>query len=92
MDANSPLPRLPGHWMCQRVPRRLHHEYVEYVGEDEDRFPNQFYIYPDECIVCGACEPECPWQTIFEEPAVPEVLKDDVPLNGPLLSYTTHSK
>jgi ferredoxin len=53
----------------------------EYVGEDKDRFPNQLYIHPDECIDCGACEPECPWQAIFEEPAVPEVFKDDVPLN-----------
>ena len=39
------------------------------------------YIHPDECIDCGACEPECPWQAIFEEVAVPEVFKDDTPLN-----------
>jgi ferredoxin len=32
-------------------------------------------------IDCGACEPECPWQAIFEEPAVPEIFKDDIPLN-----------
>jgi ferredoxin len=24
------------------------------------------YIDPDECIDCGACEPECPWQAIFD--------------------------
>src|SRR5713226_8642048 len=53
----------------------------EYVGEDRERFPNMLYIHPDECIDCGACEPECPWQAIFEEPAVPEVFKDDIPLN-----------
>ena len=29
------------------------------------------YIEPDECIDCGACEPECPVQAIFEETAVP---------------------
>ena len=29
------------------------------------------YIDPDECIDCGACEPECPVQAIFEETAVP---------------------
>jgi ferredoxin len=51
------------------------------VGEDKDTFPNQLYIHPDECIDCGACEPECPWQAIFEEPAVPEILRDDVALN-----------
>jgi len=36
------------------------------------------YIHPDECIDCGACEPECPWQAIFEEPAVPEIFKEDI--------------
>jgi NAD-dependent dihydropyrimidine dehydrogenase PreA subunit len=41
----------------------------------------QLYIHPDECIDCGACEPECPWQAIFEEVAVPEVFTDDTPLN-----------
>ena len=39
------------------------------------------YIHPDECIDCGACEPECPWNAIFEEIAVPEAFKDDTPLN-----------
>ncbi|HUY17925.1 MAG TPA: ferredoxin family protein [Candidatus Binataceae bacterium] len=53
----------------------------EYVGSDKEHFPNQLYINPDECIDCGACEPECPWQAIFEEPAVPEVFKDDTALN-----------
>ena len=43
----------------------------EYVGEDEQRFPDVLSIDPNECIDCGACEPECPWQAIFEEPATP---------------------
>ena len=30
------------------------------------------YIDPAECIDCGACEPACPVQAIFEEDAVPE--------------------
>ena len=42
---------------------------------------NSLAINPDECIDCGACEPECPWQAIFEEVAVPDVFKDDTPLN-----------
>jgi formate hydrogenlyase subunit 6/NADH:ubiquinone oxidoreductase subunit I len=25
------------------------------------------YIHPEECIDCGACEPQCPWQAMFEE-------------------------
>ena len=53
----------------------------EYVGEDKEHFPNMLYIHPEECIDCGACEPECPWQAIFEEPAVPDVFKDDIELN-----------
>ncbi|MGH7448355.1 MAG: indolepyruvate ferredoxin oxidoreductase subunit alpha [Longimicrobiales bacterium] len=31
----------------------------------------QFYINPDECIDCGACEPECPVTAIFPEEEVP---------------------
>jgi len=30
------------------------------------------YINPEECIDCGACEPECPVQAIFEEDKVPD--------------------
>jgi ferredoxin len=56
-----------------------------YTGADKDSFPNQLYIHPDECIDCGACEPECPWQAIFEEPAVPEALKDDIALNHAIM-------
>ncbi len=51
------------------------------TGDDREAFPNQLYIHPDECIDCGACEPECPWQAIFEEEAVPEIFKEDIALN-----------
>jgi ferredoxin len=64
----------------------------EYVGPDKVKFPNQLYIDPDECIDCGACEPECPWQAIFEEPAVPDVLKDDIALNHALLEIKDQFK
>tara|TARA_Y100000994_G_scaffold51171_1_gene40653 strand:+ start:347 stop:661 length:315 start_codon:yes stop_codon:yes gene_type:complete len=30
------------------------------------------YIEPDECIDCGACEPECPVEAIFAEEDMPE--------------------
>lgn len=53
----------------------------EYTGSDRAAFPNQLYIEPDECIDCGACEPECPWAAIFEEVSTPDVFKDDIPLN-----------
>ena len=32
---------------------------------------NQYFINPDECIDCGACEPECPVNAIFAEDEVP---------------------
>ena len=31
----------------------------------------QLYINPDECIDCGACEPECPVNAIFPEESLP---------------------
>jgi len=44
-------------------------------------------IDPDECIDCGACEPECPVEAIFEESAVPEgqeafIEKNKTPFEG----------
>ena len=30
------------------------------------------YINPDECIDCGACEPECPVEAIFAEEDLPK--------------------
>ena len=33
--------------------------------------PEQLYIHPDECIDCGACEPECPVTAIFTDTDVP---------------------
>ena len=33
---------------------------------------NMLVINPDECIDCGACEPECPVNAIFEEDDLPE--------------------
>jgi NAD-dependent dihydropyrimidine dehydrogenase PreA subunit len=41
---------------------------VDCIYEGDD----MYYINPDECIDCGACEPECPVQAIFEESAVPQ--------------------
>ena len=32
---------------------------------------NSLAINPDECIDCGACEPECPSTAIFEESELP---------------------
>src|SRR5690606_19079432 len=40
---------------------------VDCIYEGED----QYYIHPDECIDCGACEPECPVTAIFPDTDVP---------------------
>ncbi|ABG04158.1 4Fe-4S ferredoxin, iron-sulfur binding protein [Rubrobacter xylanophilus DSM 9941] len=32
----------------------------------------QFMINPEECIDCGACEPECTVEAIYPEDEVPE--------------------
>jgi NAD-dependent dihydropyrimidine dehydrogenase PreA subunit len=42
----------------------------------------QLYIDPVECIDCGACEPVCPVEAIFEEAAVPDKWKDYTKINA----------
>ena len=58
---------------------------VEYKGDTRDDWPNQLYIDPEECINCGVCEPECPWEAIFEDEQVPEVFSEDVALNAKIV-------
>jgi ferredoxin len=40
------------------------------------------YIDPDECIDCGACEPECPVEAIYEEGDLPAEKKEWLQLNA----------
>jgi len=39
-------------------------------GLPQDQYPT-YYINPDDCIDCGACEIECPHTAIFEKELVP---------------------
>ncbi|MDH3213139.1 MAG: 4Fe-4S binding protein [Myxococcales bacterium] len=57
----------------------------QYDGDDRETFPNQLYIDPEECINCGVCEPECPWEAIFEDEQVPEIFQEDTPLNAKIV-------
>ena len=51
-------------------------------GYDENNLEDKLlYIDPEECIDCGACEPECPVEAIFEEDAVPEEWKKFIKIN-----------
>ena len=40
------------------------------------------YIHPDICIDCGACEPECPVEAIFEEDDTPAEWQHYIKLNA----------
>ena len=40
----------------------------------------------EDCINCGACEPECPWEAIFEDASVPEVFAADTKHNALMVS------
>jgi ferredoxin len=51
--------------------------------------PEQLYIHPDECIDCGACEPECPVTAIFPEEDVPSNLKEYVQINREVFKSPT---
>ena len=37
----------------------------------EEGVDRKLYIDPNECIDCGACEPECPVNAIFPEESLP---------------------
>ena len=39
-----------------------------YTTDNDD----QFYINPEECIDCAACEPVCPVEAIYAEEDVPK--------------------
>jgi ferredoxin len=60
----------------------------EYTGDDKEAFPNQLFIDPEECINCGVCEPECPWEAIFEDEQVPDVFQADISLNAKIVDTT----
>lgn len=42
---------------------------------------DMLYIDPDECIDCGACEPECPVEAIYEEGDLPADKKEWLQIN-----------
>ena len=48
-----------------------------YTTDNDD----QYYINPEECIDCAACEPVCPESAIFAEEDVPEDQKEFIKLN-----------
>src|SRR5215469_11916202 len=49
----------------------------------------QLFIHPEECIDCGACEPECPVTAIFPEEDVPAASKQYVQINKDVFKSAT---
>ena len=52
--------------------------------KDEENYDPEkmLYIDPEECIDCGACEPACPVEAIFEQDAVPEKWQSYIEINA----------
>jgi ferredoxin len=48
-------------------------------ARDED---DQFFIDPAECIDCGACEPACPVNAIYDQVMVPAQWTSYIKLNA----------
>jgi ferredoxin len=44
-------------------------------------FNRMLVIDPEECIDCGACEPECPVEAIYPEDALPDKWQEFVKIN-----------
>ena len=42
----------------------------------------QLFIDPEECIDCGACEPECPVDAIYDEDYAPEDMEKFIEINA----------
>jgi ferredoxin len=49
--------------------------------EDDPEWP-YYYINPETCIECAACEEECPNAAIFYEDDVPDEYVDDIQKNA----------
>jgi NAD-dependent dihydropyrimidine dehydrogenase PreA subunit len=43
---------------------------------------DMFLINPEECIDCGACEPECPVEAIYPDDEVPEEMESYIAKNA----------
>ena len=54
---------------------------VSCIYIDSDDVDRKLYIHPDECIDCGACEPECPVTAIFPEEDTPPQWKSYIAKN-----------
>ena len=54
---------------------------VDCIHEGTEPY-DMLYINPDECIDCGACEPECPVTAIFADSDVPKDQERFIQINA----------
>ena len=55
---------------------------VDCIHPTDGEGVNMLYIDPEECIDCGACEPECPVEAIFAEEDLPEEWHSFIEVNA----------
>ncbi|THJ16066.1 4Fe-4S dicluster domain-containing protein [Nocardioides sp.] len=55
-------------------------ELAEAIGQHVGK--RMLYIHPDECVGCGACEPVCPQETIFNQDDVPDETAEFTRINA----------
>ena len=54
---------------------------VDCIHPTDGEGVKQLYIDPEECIDCGACEPECPVEAIFAEEDTPTEWQEFIEVN-----------
>ena len=55
---------------------------VDCIHPTDGEGVNMLYIDPEECIDCGACEPECPVEAIFAEEDLPQEWHSFIEVNA----------
>lgn len=55
---------------------------IQLAGDTARLADIMMYIEPDICIDCGACEPECPVEAIYEEFDVPADQEHYIKINA----------
>ena len=53
-----------------------------YTGDDPNIPTHQLLIDPEVCIDCAVCEPECPWEAIYQDAEVPEEFQQWIEINA----------
>ena len=55
---------------------------VDCIQPTDREGESMLYINPNECIDCGACEPECPVEAIFTEEDLPRKWRNFTEINA----------